>query len=57
MLDFTPFTRNITVLLRPVIENAAKENFSEQLVDFCKVYELEESAINLSIVLAKSINE
>ena len=57
MLDFTPFTCNMSVLLRPVIENATKENFSDHLVEFCKVYDLEESAINLSIVMAKSTNE
>ena len=57
MLDFTPFTSNMSVLLRPVIENATKENFSDHLVEFCKVYDLEESTINLSIVMAKSTNE
>lgn len=57
MLDFTPFTSNMSVLLRPVIENATRENFSDRLVEFCKLYDLEQSAINLNIFMAKNTNE
>ena len=54
MLDFTPFVANLSLMLRPVISYSVKEEFVSDLRDFCLEYELEETATNLNIALAKS---
>ena len=54
MLDFTPFIVNLSLMLRSVINNSVKEGFDSELRDFCLEYELDETATNLNIALAKS---